>query len=186
MLKKITCLLLVLFLAGCGSSKNASTKKNKVSEDNLKDVKVYFVKTDKKDKSLTFIPIFRKVYKEDNSLEGSIRELLLGTTEEERKNGISSEIPDGTRLNKIVEDDDEILIDFSERFLAGGGSASVQIRYLQVYKTLEELAPGKKFFLNIEGKEPKTISGEGLEVSQPLKKIEDYTQKFEKTEDVQP
>ena len=62
----------------------------------------------------------------------------------------------------------------------------MQLRYLQIYKTLKKIAPFKEVYLLVDGKPVKTIGGEGLEVTQPLTKINDYTQKFEKTEGLQP
>ena len=84
------------------------------------------------------------------------------------------------------ESEDEVLVDLSSQYLTGGGSAAVQLKYLQIYKTLKKICPSKDIYLNVEGKSLKTIGGEGLEVTQPITKINDYTQKYEKTKDVQP
>lgn len=152
---------------------------------NTKEVKVYFTKS-KNPEALSFVPVTRRISLEDNPIDASLKELFLGPTKKEELKGIMTEIPIGTRLIKIEESEDEILIDVSGQYLTGGGSATMQLRYLQLYKTLNNIAPDKKVYLQIDGKNIKAIGGEGLEVTQPLTKINDYTQKYEKTDKLDP
>ena len=97
-----------------------------------------------------------------------------------------SEVPVGTRLINVEESEDDVLVDISPQYLTGGGSATMQLRYIQIYNTLKKIAPLKDIYLKVDGKVLKTIGGEGLEVTQPITKINDYTKKYEKTETVQP
>ena len=152
---------------------------------NSQGVKVYFTKS-KSSQGLSVLPVKRRVSKEDNLVDASLKELFLGPTQEELLKGIMTEIPVGTRLIKVEEAEDEVFIDISSQFLTGGGSATMQLRYLQMYKTLKNICPNKKLYLNVEGKTLKTIGGEGLEVKQPLGKINDYTKKYKRTKDLQP
>lgn len=180
------CLSFLLLLSGCSVSRQ--------SEDNviglpfggnLKEVKVYFTKS-KAPEELSLVLASRKISKNDSIVSATLKELFLGPTKSEELRGIMTEIPVGTRLIKVEEGEDEVLIDLSSQYLTGGGSAAMQLRYLQIYKTLKKICPLKNLYLNVEGKSLKTIGGEGLEVTQPLTKIHDYTKKHEETKDVQP
>lgn len=186
-MRKILILILIaplVFLCSCSSSEKTKGTNFKQSSYG-KFVRVFFTKSSE-EKKLALVNVKRPVEKDSAPLEVAIKELLLGPTGEESEEGIRTEIPVGTRLIKVEESNDDILVDLSNQFLTGGGSASVQLRYIQLFKTLEVLAPGKKVYLHIEGSEPKTIGGEGLEVIQPLRKIEDYTKDFSKSKDLKP
>ena len=181
-------LLLVLFLAGCSNFKQGEDNGLGIElpfNGNSREVKVYFTKS-KAPEELSLIPVSRRVSKEDSVVSAALKELFLGPLKGEELKGIMTEIPIGTRLIKVEESEDEVLVDLSSQYLTGGGSAAMQLRYLQIYKTLKKICPSKNIYLNVEGKTLKTIGGEGLEVTQPLTKINDYTKKHEKTEDVQP
>lgn len=153
--------------------------------DTKKEVKIYFTKS-KGHENVTLVSVDRKILKEDSVIEGAIKELFLGPTKTEELKGIMTEIPIGTRLINVEESEDEVLLDISPQYLTGGGSAAMQLRYMQIYKTLKKIAPTKQFYLQVDGKTLKSIGGEGLEVTQPLTKINDYTKKYEKTEDIKP
>ena len=152
---------------------------------NVVETKVYFTKSNGPEE-IFIVAVPRKISKEDSIVDGSLKELFLGPTKREEVKGIMTEIPVGTRIIKVEESNDEVLIDVSSRFLTGGGSAAMQLRYLQIYKTLKRLAPDKKIYLQIDGKNIRAIGGEGLEITQPLSKINDYTKKYDKVDGVQP
>ncbi len=182
-----TVIFSALFFSGCSVSPQPGKEESKgfLFDRNVREVKVYFTKAKAPDE-LSFIQVSRKVSKEDSIVSATLKELLLGPTKSEELRGVMTEIPIGTRLIKVEESEDEVLIDLSSQYLTGGGSAAMQLRYLQIYKTLKKICPLKDIYFNIEGKSLKTIGGEGLEVTQPITKINDYTQKHEKTQDVQP
>ena len=181
-------LLLILFLSGRSSLQKSEDNSGGIGlpfGGNSKEVKVYFTKS-KAPEELSLVPVLRKISKDDSVVGSALKELFFGPTKTEELRGIMTEIPIGTRLIKVEESGDEVLVDLSSQYLTGGGSAAMQLRYLQIYKTLKKICPYKNIYLNVEGKSLKTIGGEGLEVTQPLTKINDYTKKQEKTEDVQP
>ena len=149
---------------------------------NTKEIKIYFTKSSGPE-DVFFVPVQRKILKEDSIVYGALKELFLGPEKREELRGIMTEIPVGTRLIKVEESEDEVLVDVSSQYLTGGGSASMQMRYLQIYKTLKRIVPQKKLYLHVEGKNIKTIGGEGLEITQPLTKINDYTEKYEKAKE---
>ncbi len=178
-------LSVTLFFSGCSITPDKEGHSGFLFNKDLREVKVYFTKSKKSDE-LLFITAARKVSKDDSAVSAALKELFLGPTKSEELMGIMTEIPIGTRLIKVEESEDEVLVDLSSQYLTGGGSAAMQLRYLQIYKTLKKLCPNKEIYLNVEGKSLKTIGGEGLEVSQPIKNINDYTKKYEKTKDLQP
>ena len=190
-LNKLICFLIIvvaLTSAACSHFKGVEDSLNQgklLFDGNLRDIKVFFTKS-KGPEEVVLLPVNRKISKEDSVIDGAIRELFLGPTKTEELKGIMTEIPIGTRLINIEESEDEILVDISPQYSTGGGSATMQLRYLQIYKTLKRITPTKKIYLQVDGKLLKTIGGEGIEVTQPITKINDYTQKFEKTETVQP
>ena len=182
-------LLLILFSSGCSGMKQSESKGAYYIElpfgGSFREVKVYFTKS-KAPEELSWVQVSRKILKDDSIVGSALKELFLGPTKTEEIRGIMTEIPIGTRLIKVEESEDEVLVDLSSQYLTGGGSAAMQLRYLQIYKTLKKICPDKDIYLNVEGKSLKTIGGEGLEVTQPITKINDYTKKQGKTENVQP
>ena len=186
----ILCILLapsVLFF-GCSLGSDSTSKGEKkvgIFDSNSQEIKIYFTKS-KGPGEIALVPVARKISKDDSLVYASVKELFLGPTKSEELKKIMTEIPLGTRLINIEESGDEIYLNISSQYIAGGGSATMQLRYLQIYKTLKKIAPFKEVYLLVDGKPVKTIGGEGLEVTQPLTKINDYTQKFEKTEGLQP
>lgn len=164
---------------------NTEAKKGRLFDINSKEVKVFFTKS-KGPGEISLVSVARKVPKDDSLVYASIRELFLGPTRSEELRKIMTEIPLGTRLINIEESGDEIHVNVSSQYTAGGGSATMQLRYLQIYKTLKKIVPFKDIYLLVDGKPIKTIGGEGLEVTQPLIKINYYTEKFEKTDGLQP
>ena len=181
-------LSLIFFISGCSNLQQSQDSGGLIGlpfSGNLREVKVYFTKS-KAPEELSLILVSRKISKDDSVTGSALKELFLGPTKTEEIRGIMTEIPIGTRLIKVEESEDEVLVDLSSQYLTGGGSAAMQLRYLQIYKTLKKICPNKDIYLNVEGKSLKTIGGEGLEVTQPITKINDYTKKQEKTENVQP
>ncbi len=181
-------LIILLMSTSCGFVQNTAeniSQGKPVFDESMQTVKVCFIKSKKLD-SLGLVFVTRRIPKEDGLVTGAIRELFLGPTKPEELKGIMSEIPVGTRLINVEESEDEIYVDISPQYLTGGGSATMQLRYIQIYNTLKKIAPYKDFFLKVDGKMLKAIGGEGLEVTQPLTRINDYTKKYEKTETVQP
>lgn len=98
-------------------------------------------------------------------LRESLKALFAGPTAEESNNGVFTEIPPGVSLQGLVVDDKAVIVNLSPEFNAGGGSYSVQTRWLQVEKTVNRLFPGKDVLLQLNGVNlDKPIGGEGLEV----------------------
>lgn len=192
-MKKTIITLIVSFISiiccACNKSDTPqdidSPKPKYIDTKDLKQIKVIFIKEIRKGK-ISLVKVKRWIKKDENESEAALKELFLGPTANERKSGVRSEIPIGTRLLDIEENDNDITVNISDQYLTGGGAASVQLRYTQLYNTISTAAPGKKIYLNIDGKEAKTIAGEGLEVSQPLKEISDYIKESQDSDSLQP
>ncbi len=169
-LGKIFFLFLIssLLLNSC-SKKIQSTENNSRNQKNAK-VTVYFTKPSK-ELGVVLIPVVRKISKGSSAYQTAIKELFLGPTLEEReKLELNSEIPEGSRLIKIIEENDSVKIDISSQFMYGGGSESMQVRFRQFRETALTLAKGRPVYLYIDGTLATKIGGEGLEIPQPLKK----------------
>jgi spore germination protein GerM len=83
----------------------------------------------------------------------------------------NSSIPANTRLLSMRVDANDVYIDLSKEFLAGGGSASMINRLHQVVYTATSLNPKGRVFISVEGKpldEKNPLAGEGLMVRYPI------------------
>lgn len=104
-----------------------------------------------------------------SDLEYAIRELLAGPNEEESLLGFFSEIPKGTRLIAVSEENGKVKVDLSRQFTSGGGANSMQQRLAEMKQTILEAEQSKDVFLSVEGELLETLAGEGVEVGEPLK-----------------
>jgi spore germination protein GerM len=103
-----------------------------------------------------------------NSMYNIIHLLLAGPTKEERKAGLYSEIPSGVRVLSVREEGGNLIINLSENFAQGGGSASIMNRILQLEKTVKAQGTQKPVYLYLNGKRVEYIGGEGVYLEQPL------------------
>ena len=97
----------------------------------------------------------------------AIKELISAPSAWEKNKGLSSEIPQNTKILSVRENSDNIFIDLSPAFESGGGAESIYIRVHQLIKTA--LANTKlPVYLYINGKQADVIGGEGIMIKQPL------------------
>lgn len=140
----------------------------KPHETNKEQVKVYFSKV--LGSNIVTEPVIRRLIVGQSPIKQAITALLEGPTQEETDKNLYSEIPEGTRIIKIVETPEEVRIDLNEQFTSGGGSSSMVGRLKEVVDTALENEPIRKVYLDIDGQELEVLGGEGLEVIQPLTK----------------
>lgn len=100
----------------------------------------------------------------ENQLNKLFEQLLAGTTAE----GQSTVIPEGTKLLNLAVQPDGIVVNLSEDFTFGGGSASMIGRVAQVLYTATSLDPQAAVWFQIEGEPLELLGGEGLEIAQPM------------------
>ncbi len=141
------------------------TQKEIKNEKNT--VSIYFLALDANDNG-----IYKKVQREipigQNKLEFAITELLKGPNIVEKSTGAYSEIPKTTKLLKIKQNGNKIIIDFSSDFQYGGGTDSIYSRMMQLIKTALANTENKKIYLYLDGKQVNFIGGEGIMITQPL------------------
>jgi len=168
--KKISNQLVILVFCTCLLSACSNNIFVGGSKSDASKVTIYFTKASK-ELGVVLIPVVRKMPAGKNPYETAVTELFMGPTLEEReKLDLNTEIPEGSRLVKVDENEKEILIDISSQFMSGGGSESMQVRFRQLRETILTLAKGRPVYLLIDGEKVKTIGGEGVEVPQPLGK----------------
>ncbi len=127
-------------------------------------LKIWLVKASKDNWSTVAV---NRPLGQGDRLEQAIKELLRGATTEEMQMGLASEIPRGTILLGIKEQDNNVELNLSKRFAYGGGSDSLTARIEQLQKTVSAAAGRKKVYLDVEGQRM-SMTGEGLEIPQPL------------------
>ncbi|HUG07657.1 MAG TPA: GerMN domain-containing protein [Acidimicrobiia bacterium] len=100
-------------------------------------------------------------------LEIALSSLLGGVSASDAEMGLSSEIPEGTRLLGVTVQGGVAAIDFSREFESGGGSLSVLGRVAQVVYTATRFDGVEAVEFLIEGTRIDVLSGEGLIVDEP-------------------
>ena len=127
-------------------------------------VNLYF--TNEKTAELT--KVAKKNDGKKSELEFALNSLLAGPDLKSRQKGISTEIPKGTKLLKIKESSEKIIIDLSSDFQYGGGTESQYVRLNQLIKTVLDLNLSKPVYLYLNGVKAEVIGGEGIIINQPL------------------
>ena len=82
--------------------------------------------------------------------------------------GLYSEIPYGTRLLSIEEENNKIIINLSSDFIKGGGTQSIVNRIKQLVKTVNYNHDKKPVYLYVDNKQVEYVGGEGVYLEQPL------------------
>lgn len=130
-------------------------------------VSVYFLALDSNGNG-----IYKKVQRElptkEERLEFAIKELLKGPNLVEKSMGAYSEIPSSTKIRKIKQTGNKIVLDFTSDFQYGGGTDSIYSRMMQLIKTSVDNTKNKQIYLYLDGKQVNTIGGEGIMITQPL------------------
>ena len=133
-------------------------------------VSVFFRQEGSTDQSKVIRDPGRPFFTTSERLAYSIETLLAGPNESEEAKGLYTEIPKGTKLLSVHEDDQGALrIDLSKAFTEGGGAHSIQHRFDELLKTIEALRLKQDVYIDIEGQELEVLGSEGLEVSEPIR-----------------
>lgn len=97
-------------------------------------------------------------------LKFALTELLKGPSPEEKSQGFYSEIPAGTKLLGVNQDQKNTTVDLSRQFATGGGSTSMTQRLEELKRTVKAVDSKHPVKIAVEGKPLETLGGEGLEV----------------------
>ena len=103
--------------------------------------------------------------------------LLEGPAAPEREVGMTTAIPEGTRLLGLSIDGGTATVDLTSEFAAGGGSLSMRARVAQVVATLTQVPTVERVAFHLDGEPAVAIGGEGVVVDPPPTRadIEDLT-----------
>ncbi|MGA7096133.1 MAG: GerMN domain-containing protein [Acidimicrobiia bacterium] len=99
-------------------------------------------------------------------------ESLFGQTPSEKELGLTSEIPDGTRLLGVEVADDVATVNLSTQFADGGGTFSMQARMAQLVFTVtgfDTSVTGVR--LQLDGQPVRVFSSEGLVLDDPMTRM---------------
>lgn len=102
-----------------------------------------------------------------SKLKFAVKSLINGPTAKEKKLGVYSEIPAGTRLISITESPSRVVINLTSDFENGGGTDSLYKRLFQLIKTVK-INSNLPLYLQLDGKQVEVIGGEGIMINQPL------------------
>ena len=98
----------------------------------------------------------------------ALQGLFAGPTEEERLEGVQTQVPDGTELLGLSIDKGIATVNLTSEFESGGGSASMSMRLAQVVFTLTQFPNVKGVQFALDGEPIEVLGGEGIVIDQPL------------------
>lgn len=135
------------------------------------DLKVYFLRDEKVAAVLRTVPMTQAVGR------AALEELLQGPNPGERGTGLSSAIPDDTRLLGLDISGGVATVDFSRAFESGGGSLSMVGRLAQVVFTLTQFPTVDAVSFLLDGEPVEVFGGEGVVLDGPVDRsdFEDLT-----------
>jgi hypothetical protein len=110
------------------------------------------------------VPVRRAVPPTQALARASLAALLRGPTAVERRSGYSSAIPSTTVLRDLALSHGLLTVDLNNRFQAGGGSLSMQLRVAQVVFTATQFSSVRRVAFRLDGKPVEAIGGEGVVV----------------------
>ncbi len=100
-------------------------------------------------------------------LKFALKSLVNGPSAKEKKLGVYTEVPAGTRLISVTETPSKVVINLSGEFELGGGTDGLYKRLFQLIKTTKRNS-NLPIYLQLNGKQVEVIGGEGIMINQPL------------------
>lgn len=100
-------------------------------------------------------------------LKFALKSLVNGPSSKEKKLGVYTEVPVGTRLISVTETPSKVVINLSSEFELGGGTDGLYKRLFQLIKTSKKNS-NLPIYLQLNGKQVDVIGGEGIMINQPL------------------
>jgi hypothetical protein len=128
---------------------------------------IYFVKIDNSGMVLTS-PVKRRVFVSDSPMLDALNILLQGPTDSEEKEGLTSLIPDGVRIQNARVAGNTAVISFNENFMFNRYGAEGYIAQLrQIVWTVTEFPNIRDVQILIEGRRIDFL-GESIRIGQPI------------------
>ncbi len=152
---------------GVKEDKSEAGVRDKLKTKEYKAV-LYFVKINGQDGSVKPVPVTRTIKFKDSPITRTIESLITGPTVNERHIGITSFIPDETKLISASIQNGYLTLNFSSKFEENySGREAILLELSQVVLTSFNFAQVTKLSILIEGKRKRYITGEGI----PLKEV---------------
>lgn len=131
-------------------------------------VTIYFLRADQN--ATTLAPVSRTASGRGSNglVAAALRALLEGPSIAERERGLTSAIPQGTRLWGVQIRDGVVRADFSREVEAGGGSVSMLSRFWQIVYTATPFSEAPRVRILIDGRERAAMGGEGVLIDRPI------------------
>ena len=138
------------------------------------EVDAYFVQFDNAHHTGALVSVRRPGPRRDAPLrarlETALRALLAGPSPDERRQGMTSEIPAGTALRSVRVDGTTLTVDLSSNFASGGGSTSMLARLSQIVYTATQFPQIPQVRLLLDGQRVQALGGEGVLIEDPLRR----------------
>lgn len=150
------------------AAKSATTT---ASQPVSKNVKVYLTKYVEAEDAFTLVPVTRISSRSGTPLEDTLKTLLQGTTQEEDSKDLTSAIPGGVILKRVVVSNGIAKIDYNAQLETGSGKALMHARIYQIVYTATEFSTVKSVLIRVDGKSPSNFAGQGLDLRTPLARI---------------
>lgn len=126
------------------------------------DLSVFFMRGEKVG------PVVRTVGRTVATGRAAIEELLKGPSDQDRDFGMTTAVPEGTKLLGLEISNKVATIDLSREFESGGGTLSMQARLAQVVYTLTQFPTVETVIFEVEGQRVTAFGGEGINLSDPV------------------
>jgi lipoprotein-anchoring transpeptidase ErfK/SrfK len=105
-------------------------------------------------------------------LKQALRALVAGPTAAEKTRGYLTSVPSGTTFRGVRLAGGIATVDLSKRFESGGGTLSMRARLAQLVYTATQFPTVKGVRIALNGHVVDYLSGDGIDVSQPLRRAD--------------
>jgi spore germination protein GerM len=147
-------------------------KEKRDTADNVKIVKVYFLKIDEKTERTTLVSASRSI-KAPAGIEASINELIKGPSGPEKKKGFLSAVPSGLRLKNARIFGKNVVLDFNGAIEQNAAGTILLSRIDQIVYTATQFSSIDGVVIKINGKAKNAIGSDGLSIGGVLKRRSD-------------
>lgn len=139
----------------------------KISEKFTQKTIVYIFLVRQENNKILVQPVKRKIKyygRLENKIENTIKELIKGPTEEEKRNGFSTSLNENTKILNLNIEGDILNLNFSKDVEEGGGTLLMETRIAQIVYTGTQFPGIQRVRFLIEGNTIKYFSGEGITI----------------------